>query len=141
MAEQYMQDLPVNRKYTTEQIVAALHEMNGMIYLAARRLGCAPTTIYRRAEHVKIVQQAIQDSRGELVDIAEQKLRAAVLDREPWAVALVVKTLGKDRGYVERQEVQIEIRREAERIARQYDLTVEEVLAEAQSIVRSAVGS
>lgn len=94
-----------NQKYTTEQIIAALKAVNGMIYLAARRLGCEPKTIYRRSEQNQSVKQAIQDSRGELVDIAEQKLRAAVIDREPWAVAMVVKTLGKDRGYVERNEV------------------------------------
>ena len=94
----------VNLKYTSEAIIEALKSVNGMVYLAARKLGCEPKTIYNRAKAVQEVQRAIEDSRGELVDIAEQKLRAAVLDREPWAVALVVKTLGRSRGYVERQE-------------------------------------
>ena len=39
------------------------------------------------------------------MDISEQKLRAAVLNGEPWAIALVLKTLGKKRGYVERTEI------------------------------------
>jgi len=95
----------VNLKYTSEAIIEALKSVNGMVYLAARKLGCEPKTIYNRAKQVQEVQRAIEDSRGELVDIAEQKLRGAVLDREPWAVALVLKTLGKSRGYVERQEV------------------------------------
>lgn len=92
-------------KYSNEQIIAALKAVNGMIFLAARQLGCEPKTIYRRSAKIQAVKQAIYDSRGELVDIAEQKLRGAVHDREAWAVALVLKTLGKDRGYVERQEV------------------------------------
>jgi hypothetical protein len=91
--------------YSNEQIIAALKQVNGMIYLAARVLGCTPNVIYRRKRRIKGIQEAVDETRGELIDIAEQKLRAAVLDREPWAVAMVLKTIGKDRGYVERQEV------------------------------------
>src|SRR3972149_4341127 len=94
----------VNEKYTSEQIIAAIKAVDGLVYLAARKLGCGPKTIYNRAKKTQAIQQAIEDSRGELVDIAEQKMRAAVMDREPWAVALVVHTLGKNRGYVEREE-------------------------------------
>jgi transposase-like protein len=93
------------QRYTTEQIIKALKETNGMIYLAARRLGCTPQTIYNRANRTQVIKQAIEDSRGEIVDLAEQKLRLAILAGEPWAVALTLKTLGKQRGYVERQEV------------------------------------
>lgn len=69
-------------------------------------------TIYNRAKRVPSVQQVIDESREGLVDLAELSLRRAVVGDtkagiEPagWAVALVVKTLGKDRGYIERQEV------------------------------------
>lgn len=92
-------------KFTNAQIIEALHSVNGMIYLAARKLGCAPNTIYNRMAKNATIKQAVEDSRGELVDISEQKLRIAVMNGEPWAVALVLKTLGKKRGYVERQEV------------------------------------
>ena len=51
------------------------------------------------------IREAVDNARGELIDISEQKLRAAVMSGEPWAVAMVLKTLGKSRGYVERQEV------------------------------------
>ena len=76
-----------------------------MVYLAARKLGCAPVTIYARAKTTQAVAQAIVDSRGEVVDIAEQKLRQAILNGEPWAIALALRTIGKERGYTERQEV------------------------------------
>lgn len=93
------------RPYTTEAIIDALKQTNGLVSLAARRLGCSASTIYSRAHAVQSVQQAIDDSRDEIVDAAELALRAAVMDKQPWAVALVLKTLGKGRGYVERQEV------------------------------------
>lgn len=91
-------------RLSNQQIIDALRDVNGMVYLAARKLGCAPNTIYNRMAKSATIKQACEDSRGELVDISEQKLRAAVLNGEPWAIALVLKTLGKQRGYVERAE-------------------------------------
>ena len=95
----------MGQKFTNAQIVEAVKTVNGMIYLAARKLGCTPQAIYKRMAKSSIIREAVDDSRGELVDISEQKLRAAVINGEPWAVAMVLKTLGKSRGYVERQEV------------------------------------
>lgn len=83
----------------TERIIACLRETNGLISLAAKRVPCSPTTIRTRARQVQAVQTAIDDYRDELVDLGELALRAAVVDREPWAVALVLKTLGRARGY------------------------------------------
>ena len=91
--------------YTTEQIISALEATNGLITLAAQRLGCSPQTIYNRANKSKRLKDIIFEKRDNLVDHAELALRAAVLNKEPWAVAMVLKTLGKSRGYVERQEV------------------------------------
>ena len=92
-------------RYTTDQIIFALEKVNGMVYLAAKTLGCSVNTIYKRRDKSKRVREAIGQSRGEVVDLAEQKLLAAVIAGEPWAIALVLKTLGKERGYVERQQI------------------------------------
>ena len=91
--------------YSTDKIIEALRSTNGLVSLAAKRLGCAPQTIYTRRDKVHAVAQVIDDCRDELVDLGELALRKAVLAGEPWAVSLVLKTLGKERGYVERQEV------------------------------------
>jgi len=74
------------------------------VSVAARRLGCNPRTIYRRAEKSPRIREAIDQAREELIDQAEAKLREAVQRGEVWAVSLVLKTLGKKRGYVKRQE-------------------------------------
>jgi len=89
----------------TDRIIQALRETNGLVSLAAKRVPCSITTINVRRKRVQAVEQVIQECRGELVDLGELALRKAVLAGEPWAVSLVLKTLGKDRGYVERQEV------------------------------------
>lgn len=91
----------MGQKYKTAQIVKELRATNGLITLAARNLHCTPQTIYNRAKQSPAIQQAISDSREELIDRAVLALRAAVTEREPWAVSLVLKTLGRARGYGE----------------------------------------
>jgi len=97
----------LGEKYTNAQIISALQETNGLISLAAKRVGCRPSTIYYRAKRVPAVRHAIDDAREELIDAAELALRAAVSAREAWAVSLVLKTLGRHRGYVERTETDL----------------------------------
>ncbi len=92
-------------KFTNKQIIDAVNSVNGMIYLAARKIGCNPQTIYNRMNKTPAIREAVDNSRGEMVDIAEQKFRIAISNGEPWAIAMALKTIGKSRGYVERQEV------------------------------------
>ena len=91
-------------RVTNTRMLEAVKKNGGAVYLAARELGCAPNTIYNRMKKTPALKQAVEDARGEVVDYAEQKLRLAILNGEPWAIALVLKTLGKKRGYVERAE-------------------------------------
>lgn len=91
--------------YSKKAIIEALHRTHGMIFLAAKELGCAPVTIYRHAAKDKKIQEIIDSYRGQLIDKAELKLEQAVLNGEPWALNLTLKTLGKNRGYIERQEI------------------------------------
>lgn len=91
--------------YSNADIIKALEVNNGLVYLAARGLGCDPDTIYRRAKRCSAIRDAIKRKRGEFIDTAESKLAEAVMRGEPWAVTLALKGLGKDRGYSERSEV------------------------------------
>ena len=89
----------------TELIIQALKETRGMVSLAAERVGCAPKTIYARIKDVAAVREVLDTERSKMVDIAEMKLYSAIMAGESWAIALVLKTIGKNRGYVERQEL------------------------------------
>jgi hypothetical protein len=91
--------------YSTKVILEALARTHGMIFLAAKELGCAPVTIYRRAEKDSKVRDAIDSFRGQIIDKAELKLETAVMNGEPWAITLALKTIGKNRGYIEKQEL------------------------------------
>lgn len=96
-------------RYTNEQIIAALTETKGMLYLAAESLGCNHETITERAKRSEEVARCLKQHRGRRVDEAELKLDQAIGRCEAWAVSLMLKTQGKDRGYYEKAEVDVRI--------------------------------
>lgn len=93
-------------KFTSAQVIDALKEAKGMVYIAARKLKCAPNTVYSYARRYSTVQDAINEERGHFVDTCELALNRAVLAGEGWAVCFALKTLGKERGYVERHQLE-----------------------------------
>jgi hypothetical protein len=75
-------------KYTAAQLIKALKETKGMVYLAADKLGCAPNTIYNYAKRYVTVQEAIDTERGKFIDVAELALARAVQGGQGWASVL-----------------------------------------------------
>ena len=92
-------------RLTADQIRHALEQASGNVAYAARSLQVSRSTLYRRINESAQLRAVLQDAREELVDIAESALKRAVLNGEGWAVCFALKTLGKSRGYVERQEL------------------------------------
>jgi len=86
-------------------MIDALRKTKGMVYLAAKELGCSHQTVYNYIRRHPTVKAEADYQRGELLDIAELKLREAVIAGEQWALQFALKLLGKNRGYVERQEI------------------------------------
>ena len=91
--------------YTNKEIKDALIACKGMVYLAAKRIGCCHHTILKRVRASPDLRAILEGERGQMVDIAEVKMMTAIQAGQPWAVAMALRTLGRDRGYVERQEV------------------------------------
>lgn len=95
------------RRWTDQELIDALRHTKGMVYLAAKHLGCNHETISIRAKKSKAVAREMRTQRGEFVDNSELRFIAAVNRDEPWAIAMALRTLGKDRGYVEKTELDI----------------------------------
>ena len=94
-------------KYTQKQIIDALRETKGMVYLAAKRLGCEAQTIYNYRDRYPAVRAEMEQQDGEVDDAAEMKLYQAIIAGEPWAVQFRLRTKGKGRGYVERVQNEV----------------------------------
>ena len=92
------------QKYKREDVIEAIrsgHTPTG----AANVLECHPDTIRNYAKRYKSVDKALRSERAQLVDLGETGLRSALLNRDAWAIAFTLKTIGKHLGYVERQEL------------------------------------
>lgn len=92
-------------KTSDKTIAAALVKAMGNVSLAARHLRMERTGISVRISKSLYLQQILHDARESMVDNAESALNRSVLSGEAWAVCFTLKTQGKARGYVERQEV------------------------------------
>jgi hypothetical protein len=122
-------------RYTASQMIVALKASKGLVYLAARRLGCDPETVLNYCRRFPTVEAAKVAARGELLDVAEAKLFLAVDRGEAWAISFALKTLGRHRGYGEQLDLHLTIHAAATRVARQMGVSVQEVLAEAETLL------
>lgn len=93
-----------NRKHTADEYATALRESRGLVSVAARRLGVNRSSVHRAIHNYTSVAEALEDAREATLDLAEGKLWEAVNDGNVDAIKFLLKTIGKGRGYIERQE-------------------------------------
>lgn len=92
-------------KLTNDEIIKSLKRCRGLYYLCAEHLGVTKAKLAQRIVNDPELDAVAKDERGKMLDKAETKLMEAVEDGQQWAIQLMLRTLGRDRGYVERQEV------------------------------------
>ena len=91
-------------KYTAQQMVEAIREAEGNLSQAARLVGCSRTTVHRYVNDYATVAEAYEEANESALDIAENELMKLVKKGSIPAIIFFLKTKGKSRGYVERQE-------------------------------------
>lgn len=82
-----------------------IDEFTGNLSMVARKLGVSRTTLYKFMEDKPTVKAALDEAREKMVDNVESKLYSKALGGDTVAMIFFLKTQGKKRGYVERQEV------------------------------------
>src|SRR5688500_9680883 len=96
-----------------EKLIHEIWANKGKVGLVAQRLGVTTATIYNYAKQYSTVKNAIDAARDHadelLVDTAELKLHTSVLAGEAWAVRYTLGTKGRNRGYVERSELDVKV--------------------------------
>ena len=95
------------QRYTQAQVISALRDTKGMVYLAAKKLGCEAQTVYNYRDRYPAVRAEMEQQDGEVDDAAEMKLYQAIIAGEPWAVQFRLRTKCKGRGYVERVQQEV----------------------------------
>lgn len=93
------------RKLTVENVAKAIKGSGGIMATVARRCKVDRAAVYRFLQKHPDLKQALNDEREIIVDTAEERLYSSVKKGEPWAIKLVLHSLGKNRGYSERHEI------------------------------------
>lgn len=89
---------------TNKQIIEVLEKKAGLLAPTAKALGISRQTIYRWIESDQELKDAVKSCRETVIDMAESVLMEKIQGKETVATLFYLKTIGRERGYVERQE-------------------------------------
>jgi hypothetical protein len=85
----------------------ALEKSLGVVTSAAKTVGVGRTTHYLWMQEDKEYKAAVEELSDVAIDFAESQLHKQIKDGNSTATIFFLKTKGKKRGYVERQELDV----------------------------------
>jgi hypothetical protein len=85
----------------------ALEKSLGVVTSACKTVGVGRTTHYLWVQEDKEYKAAVEELSDVAIDFAESQLHKQIKDGNSTATIFFLKTKGKKRGYVERQEVDV----------------------------------
>ena len=91
--------------YSAQRVIAAIPGSGGIITTIAKRLGCNWYTVNRYIEKYPTVREAYEEEKATILDKAESNIIAAIHKGDLGVSRWYLSTIGRDRGYVERQEI------------------------------------
>lgn len=89
-----------------KEYAQAIIEAKGMVTIAARRLGCKRQAVYAARSRHKIVADAFDEARAAQTDLTEGQLYKKINEGDTASILFYLKTQAKDRGYVEKVQVE-----------------------------------
>ena len=107
--------IPVKRKRVTNKIqqkkkalIEALTQTLGVVTSACKSVDVDRSTFYKYINEDAEFAREVRDIQEIAVDFAESKLHEQIKEKNTTATIFYLKTKGKHRGYIERQEIQQE---------------------------------
>ena len=98
---------PKNPRTNKEAVRNAIVKSRGLLSFAAQFLGCERATVYSYLEKWPDLKQVVADQREGLIDVAESRLLGNIDRGDTTAIIFFLKTQGRNRGYIERQDVNL----------------------------------
>ena len=93
-------------KQRKKAMLDALEKSLGVVTTAAKNVGIERVTHYRWMEADREYKAAVEELENVALDFAESHLHKQIKDGSTSATQFLLKTKGKPRGYVEKQEIQ-----------------------------------
>ena len=94
-----------SRHIKKESLLAALEQSLGVVTVACREAHIPRSTYYKWLNEDREFADQVADIENVALDFAESKLHNQISDNNTSATIFYLKTKGKNRGYVERQEI------------------------------------
>lgn len=89
-------------------LLSAMESSLGVVSNACEKVGMSRTTHYEWMKDDPEYRAKVNELSNKALDFAESKLHELIKRGNTAAVIFYLKTKGKERGYVERQEVRVE---------------------------------
>ena len=93
-----------------KDFLVSLKKNNGNISVACIAANIGRQTYYDWIEKDEVFKQDADDAQESLIDLAESKLMENIEDNDNTSIIFFLKTKGKKRGYIEKQEIDANIR-------------------------------
>lgn len=88
-------------------MLEALEASLGIVSTAAKKANVGRSTHYKWMDEDPEYKKAVQEVQEGVLDFAESHLYRLVKKGNPAATIFFLKTKGKKRGYIERQEIEV----------------------------------
>jgi len=96
------------RKETQDQFLIAFEGSAGNITHACKAAGICRQTYYRWIDESDSFKKEVDDIKESTIDFAESILLGEIKNKNITATIFFLKTIGRNRGYIERQEMDID---------------------------------
>ena len=94
---------------TKRKVANAIDGSCGIIQRVVDKIGCNYVTIWRKLNKHPELRAMLELEKEKVLDMAENALLTKIKDLDTTSILFFLKTQGKKRGYIERQEQHIEI--------------------------------
>ena len=91
------------KKYTIAQVAKAITNAAGLRSIAAKSLGCSPTTVRNYIDKSPALQKTERECIDATLDLAEAKLLSNINQGKEPSIFFYLKCKGKGRGYQEKE--------------------------------------
>ena len=92
-------------KHIKRGLIEAMEQSLGVVTTACKKVGISRKTYYDYYNNDSEFKNAIDDIQNVALDFAESQLHKQISEGNTTATIFYLKTKGKQRGYIERQEV------------------------------------
>lgn len=95
----YVENPKAHARFTCAEIILAIAESGGVVAVAAKRLGCARSTIKNYIARNPAVRRALQMSRRQMCDAAKSRLATEVMGGSLFASIHYLKIYDRGPGH------------------------------------------